>query len=274
MRYTLRPRFAGLVRGELIKVRRQWMTWLLALLVAGFVALGAVLTVVGWNLRGASHRPADLFAQEASLMAQLVSAGAGILLLAVTSRAVAQDFQNGTIRLFVARGAGRVQFLLAKLAAAGVVAAVTLAAGSLLAALVGGVLFAVLTGGLGGVPASGWSAVGLSLLAAAVSLALCILLGFAAAGIGRSMVFGVAGALIFLRADNLLNQILTAAGGSVSALRTMATYQLGFNLSSLASALQTARPVSAAHALLVAAAYGVVLLAVPLVMFRVRDVHE
>jgi ABC-type transport system involved in multi-copper enzyme maturation permease subunit len=274
VRYTLRPRFDGLVRADLIKVSRQWMTWLLALLVLGFVALGAVLVVVEWHLRGASHRPADLFAQEVSLMGQLVSSGAGILLLAVTSRAVAQDFQAGTIRLFVARGAGRVRFLLAKLAAAGVVAAVVLAGAAVLAALVSAVLFAILTGGLGGVPASSWSSVGPTLLAAAVSLTACILLGFAAAGIGRSMVFGLAGALIVLPADNLVNQVLNAAGGSVTALRTMATYQIGYNLSALPSALQTARPVTAAHALLVTACYAVVLLAVPLVLFRLRDVHE
>lgn len=274
MRYTLRPRFDGLVRGELIKVRRQLMTWLLALLIVAFVALGAVLVVVVWNTRGASHRPADLFAQEVALMGQLISSAAGILLLAVTSRAVAQDFQSGTVRLFVARGVGRAQFLLGKLAAAGVVAAVALVAGSLLAALVSAALFAILTGGLGGVPASAWSGVGWSLLAAAISLAACGLLGFAAAGIGRSMVFGIAGALIVLPADNLVNQLLNAAGASVGALRTVATYQLGFNLSSLSSALQTARPVSAAHALLVTAAYAVVLLAVPLAAFRIRDVHE
>jgi hypothetical protein len=65
-----------------------------------------------------------------------------------------------------------------------------------------------------------------------------------------------------------------AAGGSVTALRTVATYQIGFNLSALALALETAGPVSAAHAVLVTAAYAVVLLAVPLVMFRLRDVHE
>jgi hypothetical protein len=116
--------------------------------------------------------------------------------------------------------------------------------------------------------------VGWTLLAAAISQVGCILLGFAAAALGRSMVFGLAGALIVLPADNLLNQLLTAAGGSVSALRTAATYQIGFNLSSLPSALQTAKPVSATHALLVTAAYAAALLAVPLVMFRLRDVHE
>jgi ABC-2 type transport system permease protein len=274
---TPRPRFAGLVRGELIKVRRQRMTWLLALLAAALVALAGALTVVEWNVRGASHRPADVFGQQLQLMARVVSSGCGILMLAITARAVAQDFQDGTIRLFVGHGVGRVQLMLAKLAAAGVTGAVALAASSVAGVVVSAVLFAALEGGLGGlgdVPASTWRDALLALAAAAISLAGCALIGFAVAGIGRSMVFGIAGALIALPADNLLNQLLTAVGASADWVRTIASYQLGFNLSALAPAFASSRPVSALHALLTTAVYGAVLLAVPLVLVRRLDVHE
>jgi hypothetical protein len=277
-----RPSFAGLVRGELIKVRRQRMTWLLALVVVAFVALAVVFDVVGWNQKGIPHQPAAFFPLQLQVMAQSIGWGCGILLLAVSARMVAQDFHNGTVRLFIAHGVGRVQFLLAKLAAVAVVSAVALAAAFLVGAAVTAGVFALLEGGLGDLttlPAQAWRPAGPGAAAAAIGVGVCALLGFAASGIGRSMVFGLAVALVVLPADNILNQLLTSLGGTVGWLKAVATYQLGFNLNSMAQALGPATggrsgPVSAAHALFVTGAYAVVLIAAPLVLMRHRDVHE
>jgi len=37
--YATKPSFAGIVGGELLKIRRQWSTWIMAVIVAGFLSL-------------------------------------------------------------------------------------------------------------------------------------------------------------------------------------------------------------------------------------------
>jgi len=207
-----RPSFLGIIRGEAIKVSRQLSFWLM--LAGGLVLLG--ITVVGINTAGniqdiAKTSPSDFARQMLDLYGTVYQVGSGILLLIVGSRLIAMEYSSGTIRIAYARGVGRLQLLLGKMASL-VLVAIALLAGYLL--IVSGLVAAMYASWTGNVLTLDkvgndvWQDFGYWLIVQAISMGVAILLAAAAAGLGRSLAFAMAASLAFFPIDNFLVGIM------------------------------------------------------------------
>jgi len=264
--------FTCLVRGELRKVVLQGINR----------ALPAVALAVGWAAAAqAREQGAGLgpFPLALDTYRTFAAAAAGVVVLAVSAQLVAGEYQQGTIRVLLARGVGRLTLLAAKLAAVAIVALPVLA----VLAMAGPVAVALQ---LGGQPAPvEWREVWPAALTVALSAATGTIIGVAAGAVGRSMTFAMAVAAGFFPIDNALGTVLPILQNATQERiwADLTTYLLGPTLNHLPSVLMgrhagelvpPALPVDAVHALLVIGGYVVVLLTVALVTFRIRDVHE
>jgi len=207
------------------------------------------------------------------------AAATGVVMLAVSARLAAVEYQEGTIRVVLARGVGRLRLLLAKLATMGVVALPLLAA-----AAIGGAV--VVTLRLWQQPAPViWGDVWLAALTVALSAGVCGLLGAAAGAVGRSMTFAMAVAAGFFPLDNMLGYLLPILQNATQerVWGDLTTYLLGPTLNHLPSVLMGRRagelippqlPVDAVHSVLVIAGYCVALVAAAALLTWRRDVVE
>lgn len=278
----MRGRFGSLVGGELRKLVRTRANWPLVLVPALVVLLPAMLSGSGGRPFAG---PDDLAERALDPLTVALQVGVGIPLLVLAARTVGQEYQLGTIRVLIARGTGRVRLLLAKLAALMVLAAT----GGAAAALLGGAAFGLaqpsaVTAGLQ--PAVGRDA-GLNLLAIGLSLAACVLLGAFTSALGRSVVFGLSAALVWLPFENLAAIALTALSTITGrdAYGQLTAYLLAPNLNVMVHATEPWRrsavffaapglPVDGTHALLVAGVYLAAFLAASLLLTWRRDVSQ
>jgi ABC-type transport system involved in multi-copper enzyme maturation permease subunit len=207
-----RPSFFGIIRGEAIKVSRQLSFWLM--LVGGVVLLG--ITVVGINTAGniqdiAKTDPSNFARQMMDLYGTVYQIGSGIVLLIVGSRLISMEYSSGTIRIAYARGVGRLQLLLGKMASLVLVAIALLVGYSIIAGALIEAMYASWTGNLLTVDKIGsdvWQDFGYWLIVQAISMCVVILLAAAAAGLGRSLAFAMAASLAFFPIDNFLVGIM------------------------------------------------------------------
>jgi ABC-type transport system involved in multi-copper enzyme maturation permease subunit len=207
------------------------------------------------------------------------AAAAGVVTLAISAGLVAQEYQQGTIRVVLARGVGRVQLLVAKLAAVGVVAIPILAA-----LAVAGVVEVTIR--LHQQPAAvAWPDVWVGALTVALSAAVCGVLGAAAGAVGRSTTFAMAVAVGFFPVDNGLGYVLPLLNNATQerVWADLSTYLLGPTLNHLPSVLMgrpagelvpPELPVDATHGLLVIAGYAAVSLAAAVAVTWRRDTLE
>jgi ABC-type transport system involved in multi-copper enzyme maturation permease subunit len=207
-----RPSFFGIIRGEAIKVSRQLSFWLM--LVGGLVVLG--ISVVGINTAGniqdlAKTDPSNFARQMLDLYGTVYQIGSGIVLLIVGSRLISMEYSSGTIRIAYARGVGRLQLLLGKMASL-VLVAIALLVGYLI--IVSGIveaMYASWTGSFLTIDKIGndvWQDFGYWLIVQAMSMVVVILLAAAAAGLGRNLAFAMAASLAFFPIDNFLVGIM------------------------------------------------------------------
>jgi ABC-type transport system involved in multi-copper enzyme maturation permease subunit len=309
------PTFLGVLRGELYKLSRQRLNWWLAL---GLIAITLVVYIAALIYNGASaanHRqmldtlrnPPQLFLwQLLGLTLDLQRAMVGIFLLIATARMIGLDFQQGTIRILLARGVGRLQLLGAKLAAVSLVGIGLLACGILLNLL--GALLAVRVVG-GNLDAfkmlshAFWTDAGVFVLTVLVSMSVTILLAAAVTVVSRSLAFGLAGALGWFALDNVMLPIILVVAYGLTRGQLwmkMGTYLLGPELNLMpavvvprltitgtlhgltgsgpvpAFTLGTVPPLTydGTHALMVALAYGAIFAAAAVLTLRRRDVLE
>jgi ABC-2 type transport system permease protein len=286
-----RPSFPGSVGSEVLKLARQRSIWaMLGLALLFFAVLTAALLQAGNPRLQLERSPSAFLFNLYDVYLAVFDAGSGILLLVVSARLVGMEYTGGTIRVLLGRGAGRLRLLLAKLTALALLG-LALLAGFLV--LVAAAIYGVVRaweGGvqrLGSLPGSVWTDLGVVVLVALLSMAVCILLGAAAAVLGRSLAFGIGAALAFFPADNLLVVVL-------SLLHTLtgkafwldaSQYLLGPSLNALPAHLQTdhtahsafATPlvtVSTSHLWLVVGAWALALVVLPVVLTLRRDVLE
>ncbi|HXM55506.1 MAG TPA: ABC transporter permease [Candidatus Dormibacteraeota bacterium] len=286
-----RPSFAGSAGAEALKLARMGMVWAmlgLALLFFGVIALA--LPTAG-NLKDQlEQHPAAFVFNLYDVYLTMFDTGAGIFLLVVAARLVGMEYSGGTIRVLLARGAGRLRLLLAKLT---VLAALgtALLAGFLL--LVTAATYATVMswegslGVVGSLPGTVWTDLGLNVLIAFASMAVCVLLGTAAAVLGRSLAFGIGAALALFPLDNFGTFLL----GLLNALTKqhfwldVSTFLLGPNLNALPVLMQRDHAAHAAfatplievdttHAWLVVAAWAVAFLVVSMGLTWRRDVLQ
>lgn len=284
-----RPRFAGLVRGELRKLIRHRPSWALP-------PLGAVILVlVGLAVAADPASTQALRSQSASFLQgagdafrTAIAMVVGALLLVLSARLVAVEYDAGTLRVLVARGVTPLRLLTAKLAALAITGVAVVAAGCALAAAFAVAMALRETGGLAplrSVPAYAWHALQGDVAVLLLSAGTCILLGAAASAAGRSMAFGVAAAMGFFPADNVLayvSQILHVATG-VRFWLDLPSYLLGPNLNHLPSLLGAGTsdslamplvPVDLRHALAVIGVFALAFLGAACATMWRREVHE
>ena len=293
-----KPSFFGLVRGEFLKVTRQWSTWILLILLLGVTILPYIIETVRPRLQ------ADLINATLSVYYDQMSVGLSVLrvftgffLLIVTARMIGQEYQQGTIRVLLARGVGRLQLLFAKLFTLAMIALVLLIVGVLLNMLLNVILIAGIAGNLnslGKLTSQFWSDAGIYMLYVLLNMGVTILLATVMAVIGRASVFGIAAALAFFPLDNFGTVIMILANrvtGSDFWL-SITAYFLGPNLNQMPIALTGNRAssiglaplynqqgnqgilVDGTHTLVVAAVYAAIFAAVAIWLTWKRDVKE
>jgi ABC-2 type transport system permease protein len=278
-----RGRFAALVGGELLKIRHQPANRPLLLIPAVVVLLIAFLTSGSRPPSGVD----DVALRVLDPLTLALQVGVGIPLLVLAARATGQEYQLGTVRVLIARGAGRVRLLLARLTALAVVAAASGAAMGVAGIVVLGLAEPRTVTPLLPPSAPLWRDLGLNLLAVAFSLAACVMLATFAAALGRSVVFGLGVALVWFPIENLAAVALSAVSAVTGqeAYDRLTAYLLSTNLNVMVQAVEPWRrsevllatpavPVDGSHTILVAAAYIAALLAASLLLTWRRDVHQ
>lgn len=277
-----RPSFSGLIRGELFKIKNQKTTWIMAILVLLLIVLPYTITYL--SLDPATFLQPHVFDYFCSQMAGLVRAGTGFFLLILTARVLGLEYQLGTVRVLLARGVGRLQLLLAKLAAIGLVATLLL-----LGCLV---VNAVMLGGVlawhGSLNLLAQTATHLALYTVTllVSAVVSILLAAAFTVLSRSLAFGLSAAIAFFPLDNFGGLLLPLGYKLTHATfwQQITAYLLGPNLNQMAASL-TKQPdlgfgfgpavdVDGTHTLLVTLVYALIFAAVAVVLTIKKDVHE
>jgi ABC-2 type transport system permease protein len=213
--HTTSPTFFGVLRGEFFKLSRQRFNWFMALGVT-VVTVGpylyAVLTQNNSRTLDSMRNPPQFFLwylMGFALAFQRVIVG--IFLLTMTARMVGLDFQQGTIRVLLARGVGRLQLLGAKLAAVTLVGLGLFAWGIVLNAIGALVFVRAVTGNLDPIKAltpAYWAGVRVDILTVLVSMGVSILLAAAVTIVARSLSFGLAVALGWFAVDNLAVPII------------------------------------------------------------------
>jgi ABC-2 type transport system permease protein len=217
----------------------------------------------------------------------------GIFLLVLTSFVIGREYQYGTIRILLARGAGRVQLLLAKLAMLALIALALLAVFTLFTAALTCILMLALVGNLNALSAltpAFWPNIGIDLLAVIINMGATILLAAAMNALARSFTFGLSASLIWFPIDNIGTLIMNTLARLTHSdfWRNVTSYFLGPLLNRLPSILLPVEarsgfesfgsgqlvPVSSSHALWVIGAYALIFFVLALVPTWKRDVKE
>jgi ABC-type transport system involved in multi-copper enzyme maturation permease subunit len=219
----------------------------------------------------------------------------GFFVTLVAVRAIALEYEQGTIRVLLARGVGRLRLLGAKVVAAALVGLGALVAAVVL--LIVGTLFVVAVGAgslapLGALPSRIYPGVLTFLATIAVSMAATLLFAVALAVIGRNQAFALAVILPYWFVETIAGGLLYHLGlaTDIGALLNVPEYLLGQNLIAMPDLLvspQTlGQPVFSAtdpaavvridgtYTLLVTLAYCLVFAAVAILVSRRRDVLE
>ena len=199
--------------------------------------------------------------------------GSGIFLLIVGSRLFAMEYSSGTIRIIYARGIGRLRLLLAKMLTLAVIGVLMLAGYLVIAGGILALLVNAWTGSLAPLqhlPNQFWQDLGIWAVVQGMSMGIAILMGAAAAGIGRSLAFAMAASLAFFPVDNF-SVILELLGSRITRQDhpwlNISQYQLGPNLNTVLNLIEPGhharaafatplQPVDATHALVVIGAFA------------------
>ncbi len=288
----IRPSFFGMVRGELFKISRSWITWILAVLLCGVITMPYLVSL---TLQGAQLKEAPLFFlyRHAESGLAVVRVFGGAFMILVTARVFGIEYGYGTIRILLARGVGRLRLLGAKLLAVAVVAVVMLALALLLNVALMDLVVLGLAGNLDPLKAitpQFWSDMRLYTLTVVISTVVVTLLAVGVTVVSRSLTVGLSVGMCWFLADNILSEILTF----VSLLthqdlwKNITAYLLGPNLNVMAQELvpgffgqpaltigtRPAVSVDGTHTLVVTLVYGLVFLGATIVLLWRRDVTE
>jgi ABC-type transport system involved in multi-copper enzyme maturation permease subunit len=287
-----RPSFFGLVGGELFKVVRQWTPWIGLVFVLGIVFLPYLLLFTNADLKELIQaQDHEYFYGRVAACLGLLRAFGGLAILIIIARMIGQEYSLGTVRIVLARGVGRVQFLLAKITAAIVCALFILLVGLAEIALLTVVQIQIATGSLDALtslPASVWHDLGLYLLAVMSSMGATIFMASAVSVVFRSLAGALSGSIAWFPIDNMLVvmlMLLSKLTNSDFWLKASA-YLLGPNLNAMAGILADVDSsawnlgfaplvkVDSTHTLLVTLIYSLIFAVIAIVFAWKRDVKE
>jgi len=205
------PSLIGTFRGEALKVSRQLSIWLMIL--AAFGLLGVIVlatSTAGPFKDDLQHRPSAFLNDVVQIYGTVFQVGSGIVLLVVAARLLSMEYSSGTIRILYARGVGRLQLLLVKMAALLTFGLLLLIGYVVVVGVIVAVFAVAWTGGLsalGRVASAEWQDVERALVFYAANLGVLVLVAAAAAGLGRSLAFALPAALALFPADNFASLI-------------------------------------------------------------------
>lgn len=288
-----RPSFLGVMRGEWIKLSRQWTFWImLGLMVGGYILFTMVLAGGGRVSERVKVEPLAVLYTISQSDLFLLRVFWGMMLIIMTARLIGMEYSGGTIRVLLARGVGRLQLAFAKLS---VIALVALIGGALLltfAAVCDVIALQATIGNLDVMKmadATFWAntrAYGASVL---VSMGVSILLAAAVTTATRSLAAGLSVSIAWFPVDNF-SLLLLVLGDKLTHwdfwsllsgdflglnLNAMPTKLLSDpSLSVVNSFLVPLTPVTAQHTLLIAGIYAAAFLVVTIVLTALPDVKE
>jgi ABC-2 type transport system permease protein len=291
--HTSKPSFFGMLRGELFKISRQWMTWVMLVLLAGVIALPYIITLTVPDVKDAiNHTPLLFLTNRMTQNLAVLRVFTGIFLIVITATAIGLEYQLGTIRVLLSRGVGRLQLLAAKLSAIVIVALAVFVTGLLYNVLLMSGLLLIMVGNVNAYNAltpAFWTEAQQYTLTVLISMGATILMATAAAVVGRSLTFGLSIALAWFPIDNIGTIFLVLANRLThnDFWLNVSAYLFGPNLNIMPTALITsaktevfsigAQPfvkVDGAHTLWVALVYSLIFAAVAIILTWRRDVKE
>ena len=280
------------MRGEFLKIGRLFW-WMVGLLTAGFVVAFLIGASAPKGKADLQHTPLHFFysTMESNLVVFRILVG--ILLIILTSFTIGREYQYGTIRILLARGVGRMQLLLVKLALVALLALALLVGFTLFTALLTGLLMLALVGNLnalGALTPAFWPNIGIDELSVIMSMGATILMAAAMNALGRSLTFGLSASLLWFPIDNLGTLVMNVLARLTQSdfWTNITAYLLGPLLNRLPDYVLPAEaqsplqsfgtpplvPVSSAHAFWVIGAYSLVFFVLALVPTWKRDVKE
>ena len=291
---TERPSFLDVLEGELFKISRQRATWFMALCLAGLIFGAYLVSLTIPDLKNLIYL-GELHAMYRLMTTNLLVLRifSGTFLILLTARLIGMEYSEGTIRVLLGRGVGRLQLLGAKLSAVGLVALAILVVGFLYNCLLTCLFLLVVEGNLDALSSLDrqfWADTWLYVVTIMISMAVSILMAAAVTIVARSLVFGLAAGISFFAADNIGLVFFYLAYRLTQNdfwLRITALF-LGPNLNAMPGALLPADagiqqvktmptpwvPVDGAHTLLVALVWTLGFVATSLILTWRRDVTE
>jgi len=291
-----KPSFWGLLRCELYKALRLRAMIIGAPLAFVPTALLIVYlftsTIIHDNITHGN--PGPFFEQVFSEVLTPLRVFTGMFLIVLTVYIFGQEYQNGTIRVILARGVGRMQFALTKLLAVIGIALGTLAIYLAIAFTMTYLAIISVNGGaqaLRQLPATFGHDMLLYVASILISVEATILMAMAATIYGRSLAFGMGVALIYFPADNVAVRVfdIFARATHNPFWDHLTAYLLGPTLNAMPVELLTGEQTQSSiltvgdvprvlydgtHAVLVALIYSLAFAAISFVLMRLRDVHE
>jgi ABC-2 type transport system permease protein len=288
---VLKLRFLGMVRSELFKITRMWLTWIMFLvLLVGMTGPFVISATSPYNKIRATHSTLHFLYDEVNLNLLDFRVLGGIFLIILTSYIIGQEFQNGTIRILLARGTGRLQLLLAKVLSIVVIALVLFVVGMVVDGVLILAVVQVLVGNLSPLQlltATFWSTAELYMLTVLISMGVTILMAVALNALGRSLALGTALALSWFAVDNVGAEFLAIAYRVTNSTfwLNITAYLLGPNLNDMPNVLIPGHlaespgiapmvPVTGAHTLWVTLVYAIIFVVAAILFTRLRDVKE
>jgi len=302
-----RPSFPGVVRGEIFKQTRSRPVLALGILALVTAALPALFLALTPNTKDlVNSQPGIAYFAMMNINLSVQRIFIGVFVLIATALLVGQEYQNGTIRVLLARGVDRVQLLLAKLLAMSLLALGVFALSSLIQLALTPLAVRIATGNLDSLNAINgdfWHSTWLYVLTVLISVGVSILLAACVAVVGRSLAFGVSAAIGWFAADNIgvLVMLLVFRFTQNEFWEQITGYFLGPILNTMPAVIVPGLPVTAttptgavvhgvfdpqtvgfpplvnydgAHYLIVTLVYAVIFFAVAVILTWRRDVKE
>jgi ABC-type transport system involved in multi-copper enzyme maturation permease subunit len=288
-----RPSFWGLMRGEWLKISRQWTFWIMvALVIGGYTLYVLIALSQSADLKDSVvHQPLDALAVITQAPLFLLRIFWGMMLIILTARLIGMEYSGGTVRVILARGVGRLQLLFTQLS---VMALIALAGALVFLVYVGALEVGAIEAVVGNLDvfkaadATFWADTRAYVFATLISLGVSILMAAAVTALVRSLAAGLTIAVIWFPVDNL-SIILLFLGYRLTHwdfwfllsgdllglnLNAMPNLVMSHNTPVIRTQFAPLTPVTGAHTLLVAAIYAAVFTVVAVGLTATRDVKE
>ncbi len=219
------PNFVSMVRAELFKLSRQRGVWITAIVVAALFILASL--VYYFEVKFAAQQFSNLPSQvhvaplSYSLMTQFLNSNTGVrgmigvFVAVATVFSIAQEYQQGTIRIMLARGVGRLRLLGAKLTAVGLVSLGLLVVLLVLALVMANIDINWALGSntnLITIPNYFWPDTFGYVVAIVVSMFTTLLLAALFSVLGRNMAFGLSFSLAYFFVEGIASGVLQIIG--------------------------------------------------------------